>query len=280
MRRVLCLLSVLAACAGNPTAVANAFVDPALRLHGHNDYLQPVPCTRALELGLGSIEADIYLVDGELRVGHERWQLRPGRTLQSLYLEPLRAAVAQGTSLRADGEPLVLLVDIKADGPAVYEHLQDVLLDYRSMLTRFVDGRVEPGAVTILLSGSRPKAQVAAQRDRWCALDGRFDDLDATPAPGVDLVPWVSASWRSVSDWSGSDELLTAELQRVMLLCTKAHQQGRKIRFWGAPDRREAWRAFYGLGIDCICSDQPKQAAKWLREQYPAGAAPRAITPQ
>ena len=132
-------------------------VDPALRLHGHNDYLQPVPLQRALDLRLGSIEADIYLVDGELRVGHERWQLRKGRTLESMYLDPLQAASKRG-ALRDDGLPLVLLVDIKAQGAVVYSHLREVLRGYRDMLTRFVDGRIEPGAVTILLSGSRPAA--------------------------------------------------------------------------------------------------------------------------
>jgi len=227
--------------------------------------LQPVPCTRALELGLGSIEADIYPVDGELRIGHERWQLRPGRTLQSMYLEPLRAAVASKGRLRSDGQPLVLLVDIKADGAEAYRQLRDVLASYRTMLTRFVDGRIEPGAVTILLSGNRAKNLVAADNDRLCALDGRFDDFDATPLPPTSLVPWVSGSWRTISDWTGSDQLMADELQRVKALVTKAHSQGRAIRFWGAPDRKEAWGSFFDLGVDYICSDQPKQAAKWLR---------------
>ncbi len=40
--------------------------DPALHLHGHNDYLQPVPLQTALELGLGSVEADVFLDGGEL----------------------------------------------------------------------------------------------------------------------------------------------------------------------------------------------------------------------
>ncbi|MGK0156010.1 MAG: hypothetical protein ACI9SE_002977, partial [Neolewinella sp.] len=81
MRIALLWLGLLTGCASAPAPKPNITVDPALRLHGHNDYLQPVPLIRALEYGLGSLEADIYLVDKELRVGHERWQLRPGRTL-------------------------------------------------------------------------------------------------------------------------------------------------------------------------------------------------------
>jgi len=253
---------LLAGCAAAPMSPP----DPALRLHGHNDYLQPVPLQRALELGLGSLEADVFLVDGELQVGHERWQLRPGRTLRSMYLEPLREAVqAAGGSPRRDGAPLVLLVDIKANGRSAWPVLRALLDEFRPMLTRFVDGEVRPGAVTVLLSGSRPRALVAAERDRLCALDGRLSDLDASPSPPVDLVPWISASWREVSDWTGSDELMDDELQRVRSLVANAHAQGRELRFWSAPDRREGWGALFDLGVDRICTDQPKNAARWLR---------------
>ncbi|MGE3175036.1 MAG: phosphatidylinositol-specific phospholipase C/glycerophosphodiester phosphodiesterase family protein [Planctomycetota bacterium] len=259
-------LALLPACAGAPPAPC---ADPALRLHGHNDYLQPVPLRSALELGLGSIEADVFLEDGELRVGHDRWMLRPGRTLRSMYLEPLRAAVAAhgGRSLRADGAPLVLLVDIKADGEAVYRALRRELAEYAPMLTRFAPGRVEPGAVTVLLSGDRPRRTVAAESERLSALDGRLADLDATPPPPVDLVPWISDRWSKVSDWTGSDELLPDEPLRVAALVAKAHAQGRALRFWGAPDRVEGWRFLFEAGVDHIGTDQPARAAAALRER-------------
>lgn len=263
-----CALLALAACAGSeaapPAAPLHPVADPALRLHGHNDYLQPVPLRAALQLGLGSVEADVYLVDGELRVGHERWQLQPGRTLRSLYLEPLRTwALAHGGRLRSDGAPLVLLVDIKTDGAAVYQELRTELAEFSPLLTRFRGGRIEPGAITVILSGDRPRALVAADPDRLCALDGRLTDLAANPP--VDLVPWISDSWSKVSDWEGKDELLPAERAKVAALVAKAHEQGRELRFWAAPDRAEGWQALFDLGVDRICSDQPKAAAAWLR---------------
>lgn len=278
------LCTLAAACAGPippsgaaslaaPVPAAALGTDPARRLHGHNDYLQPVPLRRALELGLGSLEADVYLVDGELRVGHERWQLRKGRTLRSLYLEPLRVAWAQrGARLLPEGAPLVLLVDIKADGARVYERLAVELAEFAPMLTRFVDGRVAAGAVTVLLSGDRPRAVLAAARDRLCALDGRLADLDASPPPPVALVPWISDTWRRVSDWSGSDELLPEERARVAQLVAKAHAQGRELRFWSAPDRESAWAALFDLGVDRISTDRPQRAAAWLRAHRAAPA--------
>lgn len=251
--------------ARSPVASATTTAATAI-LHGHNDYLQPAPLHRALALGLGSVEADVFLVDGELRVGHERWQLRSGRTLRALYLEPLRAHVAAhgAESLSRDPlRPFVLLVDIKADGDAVYRALRAELADFAPMLTRFVDGRVERNAVTVILSGSRPRALLAAERDRWCALDGRLPDLDAVPPPPADLVPWISDAWSRVSDWLGRDELTAAERDRLAALATRARAQGRELRFWATPDRPEAWQALRELGIARIGTDRPTQAAHW-----------------
>ncbi|MBM3961039.1 MAG: hypothetical protein FJ306_03950 [Planctomycetes bacterium] len=256
-------------------AVAASTSTTTAILHGHNDYLQPAPLQRALALGLGSVEADVFLVDGELRVGHERWQLRASRTLRALYLEPLRAHVAAHGSASLSRDPLrpfVLLVDIKADGDAVYRALRAELADFAPMLTRFVDGRVERNAVTVVLSGSRPRALLAAERDRWCALDGRLPDLDAVPPPPADLVPWISDAWSRVSDWTGTDELTAAERARLAGLAARARAQGRELRFWGAPDRPEAWQALRDLGIARIGTDRPTQAARWA---LGAGDAPQ-----
>ena len=279
----LSLVAISACAAGDPilgdgdvagAATTTAATTTAI-LHGHNDYLQPAPLQRALALDLGSVEADVFLEGGELRVGHERWQLRAGRTLRALYLEPLRAHVAAHGSESLSRDPLrpfVLLVDIKADGDAVYRALRAELADYAPMLTRFVDGRVERGPVTVILSGSRPRALLAAERDRWCALDGRLPDLDAVPPPPADLVPWISDAWSRVSDWTGTDELTAAERARLASLAARARAQGRELRFWGAPDRPEAWQALRELGIARIGTDRPTQAARWA---VVAGDAPQ-----
>ncbi len=259
------LAGILVACA-TPRAVPDPAARGPWRLHGHNDYLQPVPLRAALELGFGSVEADVFLVDGELRVGHERWQLRPGRTLHSLYLEPLRAQVAaNGGRVHADGRPFVLLVDIKADGAAVYRQLRQELVGFAPMLTRFVGDRIESGAVTVLLTGDRPRDLVAADAERFVAIDGRLRDLEAVPSPSVALVPWISDAWSRVSDWNGADEWMADEAARLSAIVARAHAQGRELRFWAAPDRPEAWAALLAAGVDRIGTDRPAAAAAFLR---------------
>lgn len=269
------LIAGLAACSAGPAgAVGGDVVEvgAASILHGHNDYLQPRPLQTALELGLGSVEADVFLADGELRVGHERWQLRAGRTLASMYLEPLAAfARAHGGRVRGDAEAFVLLVDVKADAAAVWPVLQAELARFASeprLLTHFVGDRCEPGAVTVLLSGARPFAEVATARERWCALDGRPADLERVPPLSPTLVPWISEAWTTMSTWRGYDELEAGEHERIRALAAAVHAAGRELRFWGAPDRPEAWALLRELGVDRIGTDRPKAAAAWV-----AGAA-------
>lgn len=73
---------------------------------------QNVPLYKALSYGASSVEADIYLVDGELlvrtlhafmckdeysplaQVGHTPFDLSKTRTLASLYLDPLISLIA------------------------------------------------------------------------------------------------------------------------------------------------------------------------------------------
>ncbi len=69
------------------------------RAHAHNDYEHDRPLYDALDHRFKSVEADIWLVDGELVVAHDAEDVpqaaEQGRTLRSLYLEPLRLRVKQ-----------------------------------------------------------------------------------------------------------------------------------------------------------------------------------------
>src|SRR5437868_5553114 len=65
-------------------------VAPLARTHAHNDYEHNRPLFDALDCGFCSVEADIWLVKGELLVGHTPLALKKDRTLEKLYLDPLR----------------------------------------------------------------------------------------------------------------------------------------------------------------------------------------------
>ena len=91
--RVLCGLVLLVA--GHVKAQTTNAPAPLVRAHSHNDYEHARPLFEALDQGFCSVEADVWLVDGKLLVGHDRVDLKPERTLEALYLGPLRTRIEQ-----------------------------------------------------------------------------------------------------------------------------------------------------------------------------------------
>jgi len=98
LRSLLVLFTLVGLVAGAlPTAAAApSRVRPLAQAHAHNDYEHDRPLFDALSHGFTSVEADIYLVDGQLLVAHDPEDLDPARTLRSLYLEPLRERFRYG----------------------------------------------------------------------------------------------------------------------------------------------------------------------------------------
>jgi hypothetical protein len=222
--------------------------------HAHNDYEHPRPLLDALDHGFCSVEADIYLVGDQLLVAHERNQVRPERTLQRLYLEPLQARVQQnGGRVYRGGPPLVLLVDIKSDAEKTYAALRTVLLGYTNMLTRFTQDGISTNAVTVIISGNRPTETVAAQPVRYAGIDGRPADLERVVS--FALIPLVSEDWKRLFSWRGQGPFPAAEQERLRDLVNKAHQQHRMLRFWGTPDRKELWQHLFDSGVDLLNAD-------------------------
>jgi hypothetical protein len=251
---------------------------PLTRAHAHNDYAHKRPLEEALEQGFCSVEADVYLVDGELRVGHDRKDLVPGRTLERLYLDPLLKRVkARNGSVYERPTPFFLLVDVKDDGETTYAVLRDRLPKYREMLTSYKhragrpirpDGRlascVTPGAVTVVISGNRPVATMQQERERLAFLDGRLADR-LWVEPVADLAPMLSESFGSLFAWRGEGSMPNADVQKLTDLTTQVHANGQRLRLWAAPDRPERWRRLYDSGVDLINTDNLKGLADFLR---------------
>lgn len=227
---------------------------PLLHAHAHNDYEHPRPLHDALDQGFGSIEADIYLVEGRLLVAHNLKDVKPGRTLEALYLDPLRARVQENAGRVYRGGPTItLLIDVKTEAVATYAALHAVLGNYAAMLTAFRDGVATPGAITVVLSGNRARAEISAQSLRYVALDGRMDDLVANPPAA--LVPWVSDNWTKIFTWKWTGPMPDADRTKLRALVAQAHAQGRRIRFWNTPDTPEAWRLLRDADVDLINTD-------------------------
>src|SRR5262245_43577148 len=126
------------------------------RTHAHNDYEHKRPLLDALDCGFCSVEADVWLVKGQLLVAHTPVQWNTERTLEKLYLDPLRDRVkANGGKVYKAAAPFYLMIDVKTDAKETYAALATVLEKYADMLTVTRDGKTEAKAVTVVISGNR-----------------------------------------------------------------------------------------------------------------------------
>lgn len=239
---------------------------PLRRAHAHNDYEHARPLLDALERGFCNVEADIHLVDGRLLVAHDRKDVKPERTLAALYLDPLHERVRRhGGHVFATPAPVVLLVDVKTEAAATYAALHAVLAGYSDMLTTFEPERISPGAVTVIVSGNRAVKEMAAQRVRWAAVDGRADDLDVNPP--ATIVPWISENWKKVFRWNWEGPIPEAERLALVRWVQRAQVQGRAVRFWNTPDRPEAWKILLDAGVDVIGTDDLAGLQRFFAER-------------
>lgn len=239
---------------------------PVRQAHAHNDYEHKRPLYDALEQGFCSVEADVFLVEGQLLVGHERRALRAERTLEKLYLDPLKERIAANRGrVYAGGPAFYLLIDVKTEARPTYAALDKVLGRYHDMLSATRDGKFAPGAVTVVLSGNRDRETVMNQKTRYVGIDGRPEDL-SSDAP-AHLIPWISASWGSVFRWKGEGPMPEAERRRLKEFVGQAHERGRMVRFWATPEKPEVWNELIAAGVDLINTDRLAELRRFLLEQ-------------
>ena len=261
-RLILGLALLLAGCAASP---APNQPKPLIHAHAHNDYEHPRPLFDALDHGFCSVEADIFLVDGQLLVAHDRKGLKPERTLQSVYLDPLKKRAAEnGGRIYRNGPTIVLLVDFKTNGEDTWPALREILSHYADILTSFEGGKVTTRAVTVILTGGRPEKLVAAEAQRFAALDGKFVDLEALHS--VALMPWISEQWTKFFQWKGVGPIPVDERKKLDDYVAQVHQRGKQLRFWGAPDIEPVWREQRRAGVDWINSDKLAGLQKFFLE--------------
>jgi len=250
-------------------ASAQVKTQPLIHAHAHNDYAHSRPLLDALEHGFCSVEADIYLVEGQLLVAHDRDQVQRERTLQALYLNPLRERVKKnGGKVFADGPELTLLIDIKSDADPTYAVLRSVLKEYAEMLTVFRTNATESKAVTVILSGNRPQAVLAQESLRYAAIDGRLPNLETNESRH--LIPLISDNWTRHFQWRGTGAMPEEERRKLKDIVGRTHQQGRRLRFWATPDTLEAWRELQRAGVDLINTDDLAGLRKFFLTNSPS----------
>jgi hypothetical protein len=236
---------------------------PVPRTHAHNDYEHSRPLWDALEQGFCSVEADVYLVNGQLLVAHDLKDVKPERTLQKLYLDPLRELANKNHgAVYPNGVKIILLVDIKSEAESSYAALRPVLRQYQGMLTRFRAENIETNAATVILSGNRPRETLLAEKDRLAAYDGRLADLGKGLSMG--FMPLVSDSFAERFPSAKTGALSEVDRGKFERAIKQAHQEGKAIRFWATKDDPATWKMLRDAGADLINTDDLAGLAAFL----------------
>ncbi|WP_306203969.1 PI-PLC domain-containing protein [Actinoplanes sp. RD1] len=228
---------------------------------------------------------------GELHLGPGAPQ--PGRTLRRLVLAPLfgRAHARGGRLCRDQRVPFRLVVEFT--GPnrdpdlllRAFRLLDQQLRDHAPLLSRCVGGHLEPGAVTVAISGIvDARDLLTAQHQRYAFADGTFDDIGNEAAP-PGLVPMISEQWTRRFGWDGCEPIPAEERHLLHALVRSAHEDGRTVRIAGLPSasrqaRRALWDELDAAGVDVIADCDHAGLARHLRRRPARPGGPDRLPPR
>lgn len=223
--------------------------------HSHNDYKQNIPLLRAYYAGMGSIEADVFLKDGQLYVAHELKEIKPEATLLKQYLEPLYRLYKQnGNHPYADPKlKLQLVIDIKED----HEHVLPQLLKELKPFQDMVNKPANPDAVSIVISGDMPKPADFKDYPLIISFDGRPTTVYTEQQ--LKRVAMISEDLKNYTVWNGKGTPTGPDAAKLKAVIDAAHQKGKPFRFWASQDSPNTWLELEKFGVDWINTDVPEK---------------------
>ncbi|KAG6829392.1 hypothetical protein H0H92_004660 [Tricholoma furcatifolium] len=263
------------------------------QIHSHNDYWRDVPLLTALSFGVASVEADVWLVDGQLmgsnaNIGHEEAALTAARTLDSVYIQPLLSILAQqnpidkftvnqttpnGVFDMSSGTSLQLLIDMKTDGTDTLPFVLQAIDPLRkaNYLTTSTLGNLVTSAITVVGTGNTPLEGIQALEPRDMFFDAPLNGLSNPPANGtwnVTLSPLASVDYGAVVGWDGIQNITEEQRSTIISLVQTAHDLGIKARFWDTPGwpieaRSNVWQELLNDGADWLNADDLKAASEF-----------------
>jgi alkaline phosphatase len=209
----------------------------------HNDYAQALPFENAYSQGVGFIEADVLLRDGELIVAHSANEIEMQKTLATLYLEPLQQKIiANGGSAYSDQHKiLTLMIDFKTEGSTTIRALLKILETYPTLSNC--------KTLWVVISGNVPPRDLWHTFPAYIYFDGR---------PGQLYSPRDLARIAFISD---DYKKYTDDIKDVV---EESHQLNKRFRFWGAPDEERAWLMLIQNGVDILGTDHVNELAAYI----------------
>ena len=260
--------------------------------HSHNDYWRQIPLYEALAAGCTGIEADVWLSGDDLLVGHSMSSLTAARSLNNIYVEPLKSILTiqdQSRSQRnltnesrsswifemSTTTSLNLLIDVKSNGrettAAVLDHLEP--LRSKGWLTHFNGLRVVPGPITVILTGNAPFDMISSNgtyRDVFfdAPLDelGGYNGLSNNTNYSAENSQYASVSFqKAIGKVHGS--LSSQQVETIRQHVKNASRRSLKARYWDTPAwpisvRNYVWKVLEREGVGMLNVDDVYSASK------------------
>lgn len=224
--------------------------------HSHNDYENTLPFITAYNEKFGSIEADIFLWNDSLVVGHTTADTQYKRTLQGLYLDPLqdRTSNNNGHPYKDPTLSLQLLIDIKTNAVPTLDRLVQVLQQYSVL--------INCKKISFVITGNRPAESTFNSYPSFILFDGEFKKEYSADA--LKKIALFSGDLKNYTQWNGKDIIPRGDKTILYSIIKKAHGLHKKIRFWNAPDVINAWLQFIQLEVDFINTDHIRQLSVFM----------------
>lgn len=232
-----------------------------------------MPFFSALEAGCIGVEADIWLFEDELYVGHSISSLTPNRTLDSLYINPLLNVLAKqnqepsvipdpnrplnGVYDTTPEQVLIFLIDFKTSGPELFPYVVKALepLREKGYLSRRNGSTVVQAPVIVVGTGECPFDMVTSDtanphQDIFfdAPLDTMFEAPTASGTPQELRDPngsvetyntgnsyYASTSFAETIGRLKGGKFSKEQLEKLRGQVAGAHRRGLKARYWELP---------------------------------------------
>ncbi len=233
----------------------------SLNAHSHNDYMQMTPFYLAYNAHFGSIEADIWAVNGDLFVAHNKSDIVPERSMDLLYIEPIVKLFKQndGKAWNDQQSTFQLLIDLKTGVEPTLSLLVAKLKKYPDVF----DFNVNKNAVRVVITGNRPIPSDFGNYPLFVSFDGnlklKYDNMQ------LKRIALYSENLRVFTSWNGKEPILLKEETRLNHIIDSVHGLNNKIRFWNAPDEDFSWKTLMNLKVDYINTDHIQELSTYLK---------------
>lgn len=257
-------------------------------IHSHNDYDRDIPLFRALSVGCTGVEADIWLINNDLQVAHTRRALKPARTLQSLYLNPIMIILNSqnkqnpnvnisepfiGVFNHAPRESLILLLDFKENADMLFPLVMAQLAPFREAgyLTHYDGSKIVQAPLTVVASGEASRRlDLISTTNGTIFADAPLIDLAQPDSPYNATNSFYASApiARTIHGKIPFGGMTNPQKNIVQALVKQAQSKGLRARFWATPSwpiglRDRVWKQLERSQVGMLNVDDVRVAAMW-----------------